>query len=169
VLVLARGLAGTPEQDHRRQHDQHREREMAHDPAVVERAFDREAAEHGLSDDAERQQTADPGQVAPVGAPAQRQQPRQAGRDHDRDRDHPVGELDHRMGVQRRIHVAVALRPCRAAEARAREPHGGACQHDQRQGDQRPQRDDRVLLGRDRVAVRTLTQAVQCWRGHCSP
>ncbi len=66
-----------PDEHHRGDQDQHRQREVAHHPAVVERALDGEAAEHGLADDAQRQQRCQPHQVAPVGAPAQRRQPRE--------------------------------------------------------------------------------------------
>ncbi len=154
-------MRGAPDEHDRGDEDQHRQREVAHHPAVVELAFHGQAAEHRLRDHAQRQQRAQPHQLAAVRAPAQRAQPRQAGGDRDRDRDHAVGELDQRVRSQRRVDVAVALRPGRAAEARAGQAHRGAGQHDQRQRAQRHLGDAQVLLGGEGVAVRALAQALQ--------
>ena len=49
-------MRGPPDEHHGRHEDQHRQREVAHHPAVVERALDGEAAEHRLADHAQRQQ-----------------------------------------------------------------------------------------------------------------
>jgi hypothetical protein len=89
-LALGRLARRPPDEQRRGQQDQHREREVAHHPAVVELALDREAAEHRLGDDAERQQRAEPHQIAPVGAAPQRPQPGRAREQHDRDADHAV-------------------------------------------------------------------------------
>jgi hypothetical protein len=90
VLELARLMRGPPGKEGGREDDQHREREVAHHPAVVERAADREAAEDSLPDDAQGKQRAEPHQVAPVGAATHREQPGGARGDRDRTGDQPV-------------------------------------------------------------------------------
>ena len=70
---LARLVARAPGQRRGRDEDQHREREVAHHEAGREVVADREAAEHRLADDAERQQHAERGEVAPERPPPPRE------------------------------------------------------------------------------------------------
>ena len=154
------GRRGAPGEQGGGRDDQHRQREVAHHPAVVEIAAHGEAPEDRLADHAEWQQPAEPDEIAPVGSPAQRQKPGGAGGDRDRHGQQSVGELDQGMRIQRRIDVAVALRPGRAAETGPGQPHGGAGEHDQGERDERRVRDIRVLTGRDRVAIGALAQAL---------
>ena len=153
--------AGSPHERHRGDENQHREREVAHHPAIVERTLDREAAEHRLTDHSQRQQGREPRQVAPIRAAAKRQHPRSPCRDRDRNGDQPVGELDHRVGVQRGVDVAVALGPGGAAKAGPGQAHGGPGEDDQGQGPQRDVGDVEVLGRRDRVTVGALAQALE--------
>ena len=95
--------------------------------------------------DAERQQHADQREVAPERAAAEREQPGRGGDEADEAGQHPVAELDHGVRLERRRDLAVALRPVRAAEAGAREAHGGAGEDDQRQEDERQLGDLAVL------------------------
>ena len=132
---------------------------MGHDPAVVELAAHGQPAEHGLADDADGQQGAEPHEVAAVGPAAQRPEPGETGGEHDGHGDDAVGELDHRVGGERRVEAPVALGPLGTAEAGVGEPHGGAGEHDQREGDEGHVRQEDVLAGRDGVTVGALAQA----------
>ena len=107
---------------------------------------DREAAEHDLRDDAERQQHAEPREVAAEWLPAPRERARGDRRDTDEARDDAVAVLDPGVGLERRRHAAVALGPVRAAEARAGQADRGAREDDQRQGGERHLGD--ALVGR---------------------
>ena len=70
--VAWRRPSGAPGEQGGGRDDQHRQREVAHHPAVVEIAAHGQAPEDRLADHAERQQRAEPHQIAPVGSPAQR-------------------------------------------------------------------------------------------------
>jgi hypothetical protein len=105
-----------------------------------------EPADHGLGEDADRLGHGQPDQPAPPRADAEGGQHGQSGRDHQRDREQPVAELD---PLVERGHLGVrggdqapreALRPGRAAQAGAGHPHD-------RPGDRDPGLPDH---GRDR-------------------
>ena len=154
-------MAGAPDEHDGGDEYQHREREVAHHPAVVQGAFDGEAAEDGLPNHAQRQQAADPREVPPVGPAAQGEDPGGARRDADREGQQPVGELDHCVRVQGRIDVPVALRPCGAAETGSCQADGGAGRDDRGERTQRHPRDPHVLGGGDRVPVGARTHALE--------
>ena len=91
---------------------------MRHHKARREVLADRETAQHGLRDDAERQQAGEDREVAPE-RPARERKHGNDSRDHaDKPGQRPVAELDQRVALERRIDAAVAPRPGRAAEAR---------------------------------------------------
>ncbi len=158
-------VARAPGKEHACQQDEHRQREVGHHPAVVERAPHREPAEDRLRDHPQREQRCEPGEVAAVGPPAQRSHPCDPRGDHHGDAQHAVGELDHRVAVQRRVEVAVALRPGRTAEARPRQPHGRAREHDHGERDEAAVGQTGILRWRHRVAVGALAQSAHT-RGH---
>ena len=134
---LAGLVARAPHERRGGDEDQHREREVAHHEAGREVVADGEAAEHGLADDAERQQHAEPGEVAAERPPPPRQR---AGRDRgqpDEARDQAVAVLDPGVRLERRRDAAVALGPVRAPEPRAGQADRRAGEDDQRERSQR--------------------------------
>ena len=96
---------------------QHREDEVTHHQAGSQVVLDDEGAEGRLSEDAERQERAEQGEVPAVGAAAERQ--RTGGDDHQPDEpgDEPVAVLDDGVEIGGRDGPSVALRPVRAAES----------------------------------------------------
>ena len=102
------------------------------------------------ADDAERQQHAEPREVAAERPPAPRQRARGDRGEADEARDHAVAVLDPGVRLQRRRDAAVALGPVRAAEARAGEAHRGAREDDQRQRSERHLGDALVGAGGER-------------------
>ena len=144
---LARLVARAPGQRDGGHEDQHRERVVAHDEAGREVVADREAAEHGLADDAERQQHAEPREVAAERPPPERQRARGDRGEPDEARDQPVAVLDPRVRLERRRDAAVALGPVRAAEPGAGQADRRAREDDQRQRGERDLGDALVRAG----------------------
>ena len=133
-------IARAPGQREGRVEQHHREDEVEHHQPRGEVVLDDQGAEDRLADHPQRQQRAEQRQVPAVG-PAEEGE--DAGGDHgdaDEPGQQPVAVLDHRVGVERRHGLAVALGPVRAAEAGAGEPHAGAGEDDQRQRAERDQR-----------------------------
>ena len=147
---LARLVARAPGQRDGGHEDQHRERVVAHDEAGREVVADREAAEHGLADDAQRQQHADPREVAAERPPPERQRARRDGGEPDEAGDQPVAVLDPGVRLERRRDAAVALGPVRAAEPGAGQADRRAREDDQRQRDERDLGDALVGAGGER-------------------
>jgi len=125
--------------------DQHREGEVRHNEPRREFVLDRVAAEHRLRDHAERKRKPERHQVAPERPAPRRQERREHGHDADEAGDDAVRELNQRMGLERRVHVAIAPRPVRAAETGAAQANRRAAQDDQRQGNERRERDELEL------------------------
>ena len=142
---LPRLVARAPRERDRRDEDQHREREVPHHEAGREVVADREAAEHRLADDAEREQHAEHREVAPERPPPERERARGHRGEPDDAGDHAVAVLDPRVRLERRGDAAVALRPVRAPEAGAGQPHRRAGEDDQREGREGDLRD--ALVG----------------------
>ena len=124
AVELARALSGliarAPRERRGGDEDQHREREMAHHEAGREVVADGEAAEHGLADDAERQQHAERGEVAAERPPPPGECARRDRGKPDEARDQAVAVLDPSVRLKRRRDAAVALGPVRTARARSR-------------------------------------------------
>ena len=110
---------------------------------------DGEAPEHGLSHDAEREGHREPGEVAPERTAREREHGDDTAHHADQPRQRPVAELDQRVGGQRRVDLAVAFRPGRAAEARSRQPDRRSGEDDQRKSAERDVGDATELGGRD--------------------
>jgi len=72
-------------------------------------------AEHGLGRDAKRQRQREQREVAAKRSATPHDQRAHDGHDADQARDDPIRKLDQRVGLQRRVDVAVAARPVRAA------------------------------------------------------
>ena len=142
---LPRLVARAPRERDGRDEDQHREREVAHHEAGREVVADGEAAEHRLADDAEREQHAEHREVAAERPPPERERARGDRGQPDEAGDHAVAVLDPRVRLERRGDAAVALRPVRAPEPGAGQPHRRAGEDDQREGRERDLRD--ALVG----------------------
>ena len=87
--------------------------------------------------DAERQQHAEPREVAAERPAAEGERARGDRGEPDEAGEQAVAVLDPGVGLERRRHAAVALGPVRAAEPGAGEPHRRAREDDQRQRDER--------------------------------
>jgi hypothetical protein len=102
--------------------NQDREPEVGHHEPRSEMVETGETAKRRLGDDAERQQHRDPGEIAPVWTPGEREHGRDHGDDPDDRRDRPVSELDQGVRAERRQRGPPAFRPVRAAEPGIGEP-----------------------------------------------
>ena len=150
LVALAAGAPGQGEGGHKHEHAQ---AEVGHDVARGELVGDGDAAEHGLGDDAQRQQGAQPDQIA--AARLAQERPREGGHGDEADdaADEAVAVLDHRVGLQRRHDGAEALGPVRAAQATAGQTHARAREHDDAERDQGDRREAGVGAGSQRQAA----------------
>ena len=97
---LARLVPRAPGERDGGDQDQHREPEVGHHEAGSEVVAHGEAAEHGLGDDADREQHAEQRQVAPVGTPPEGQRAGGHGDQADDAGQQAVAVLDDRVGVR---------------------------------------------------------------------
>ena len=129
--------------------DGHRQQVVPHDPAGSEAVEHGQPTHDGLADDAQREQHAQDCEVAPERHPEEGQQARGDGRQGHEAGEHPIAELDPRVGVEfgDETAVGVALRPVRTAEARPGDAHGGPGEDDHGQRGERDGGDHEVALG----------------------
>ena len=128
----ARLVGAAPRERHRRDQNEHRQREVRHHEAGREVLADREPAEHRLCDHEQRQAAGEPREVAAERLARERQHRGDDGHHSDHPGDGAVAELDQRVRAERRQRASPALGPVRAPEARVGQPDGRAGQHDQR-------------------------------------